>query len=247
MSKFTFLPSEKEEPMKEKTIVTQEEMNALDASIASRQDKQDLLDGNTKALAKHISDEYYCCNASKKTPGGIADCSRCAIGKAGYIGCRNTGYYEIDSGRLGTSEYRDAHRKMLCTLLRIRLNCEIEPESTTKSKTVVTQPELDALDESISVWQKRVAILNEDYTKSVHKTKCPCCEHGKEIGGLSACSFCAIGKAGYIECRGTGYYIKNTIRKGTKEYRDAYRKILCKLMEIRLNCEVICPRRQRSQ
>ena len=141
MSKFTFLPSEKEEPMKEKTIVTQEEMNALDASIASRQDKQDLLDGNTKALAKHISDEYYCCNASKKTPGGIADCSRCAIGKAGYIECRNTGYYEIDSGRLGTSEYRDAHRKMLCTLLRIRLNCEVEPESTTKSKTVVTQPE----------------------------------------------------------------------------------------------------------
>jgi len=123
----------------------------------------------------------------------------------------------------------------------------VPPESTTKSKTVVTQPELDALDESISVWQKRVAILNEDYTKSVHKTKCPCCEHGKEIGGLSACSFCAIGKAGYIECRGTGYYIKGTIRKGTKEYRDAYRKILCKLMEIRLNCEVICPRRQRSQ
>ena len=124
---------------------------------------------------------------------------------------------------------------------------QTKPESTTKSKTVVTQPELDALDESISVWQKRVAILNEDYTKIVHKNKCPCCEHGKEIGGLSACSFCAIGKAGYIECRGTGYYIKGTIRKGTKEYRDAYRKILCKLMEIRLNCEVICPRRQRSQ
>jgi len=101
----------------EKVYVTEGELRALDDSIEKHRKKQKYLDSGKKSYILCTGSDCPCCIHAGYLINDFANCYKCAIGKAGYKGCVDTGWCCMMR--------KKTHKALIDKLIEIREHCVI--------------------------------------------------------------------------------------------------------------------------